>query len=106
MKDYKIYEIIYEPSAKNNLDEILLYYASLGGFILAESISNQISLNIEKLEFMPTRCPISSFSSSIRKLVIKNLPLVAYFEIIDDKVYILEILHTSRKESFLYKSNT
>ncbi|TXJ06547.1 MAG: type II toxin-antitoxin system RelE/ParE family toxin [Acinetobacter sp.] len=97
------YNIIYEQQAQEDLQEILLYYATVGGYELAESISTQIMTSIAQLDIMPNRCQISDFSDSIRKLTIQDLPYVAYFDVLGFNVHVLEIIHGSRNQNFLYE---
>lgn len=99
-----IYQIVYEPEALISLEQIAIYYADVGGYELAESIVSRIQANIDGLENLPERFPKTEFSKEIRKLAVTNLPFVVYFSVKENKVFVLEILHSSRNHNPFFES--
>lgn len=94
-----MYTIIYEPTAIDDLEDIVFYYAEQGGLKLAEHISHRIQTHIKRLEHMPFRSLQSESVFGTREFLIEKLPYRAYCLIDNNRqeIYILNIVHTSRK---------
>ena len=94
-----MYEIIYEPEAEFALLEIVLFYVEKSGLDFGESINNRICEYIKRLEKMPFRSHESSLVPQTREFLIEKLPYKAFLKVDEEnkKVFILNIIHTSRK---------
>lgn len=95
------YIIIYELEALQSLADIGLHYETVGGADLKVENIKRIQAHISTLDFMPHRNPVADFSEKIRKLVIQNMPYIAYYTVQESNVYILEIIHSKRDRNFL-----
>lgn len=102
MQDNEItYEIYYQIEAQEDLKEIVAYYHEIAGFSVADNNLNRILNSIDGLSFMPQKCPISSFSKEIRKLSVVDLPFLVFFKIMENKVVVLNIVHSSRNPKWI-----
>ncbi len=95
------YEISYQIEAQEDLKEIIAYYDEIAGFEVAENNLNRILNSIDGLSFMPQKCPVLGFSKEIRKLSVVDLPYLVFFKIIEHKVIILNIFHSSRNPKLI-----
>lgn len=93
------YTIIYEPTAENDLLEIVNYYADVGGLPLAISIHERIQNHLGKLSYYPYRAVASTRFPHAREFVIEKLPFKALIVVNEEEktVYIISIFHTSKK---------
>lgn len=93
-----MYSVVLSDEFLVDLDELLLYYVSVGGENLADTIYNRIYEGLQSLTTMPKRCPNYPRLPDIRQLTIDKVPYRAYFKIDDrvNEVQVLRILHTSR----------
>lgn len=98
-----MYSIYQQPEVNDALQHILFYYIDTAGYDVALDISIKIEASINSLSHMPKKCQVSDFSKNIRKLSIPNLPYIVYFTIEDNQVIILEIIHGSRNQDFLFE---
>lgn len=97
------YTVLYEPQVLDSLTEISLYYAEKGGQELAKTILDNIIIQLDLLAFMPCANPKTEFCADIRKKVIKAVPYIAYYTIVDAQVRILELIHSSRDQDMIYR---
>lgn len=98
-----IYSVVYSLDVENTLDEIIYYYSQKGGIILSNRMFDNIVSQLNELETMPFRCQVSDFSKNIRKMVIKTPPYLAYYTVTETKVIILELVHGSKNQDFIYE---
>ncbi len=96
------YKISYEEEALQALEDIAFYFAQQNEYLVGKNIIERIKVSIDSLKIMPNRCVNSNFSPNVKKLSIPKLPYIAYFSIKNDTVYIMEILHGSRNQDYLY----
>jgi plasmid stabilization system protein ParE len=90
--------ITWSDFALQSLEEIIIWYEIEAGRKVADSIEGRIFKSIEELKIFPTGIPVSEIFPDTRKLVIKNLPYVAFIrQLSDELVEVVDIVHTSRK---------
>jgi len=81
-----------------SLEEILFWYEAEAGRNVADSIEDRIFTQIGKMALFPMSAPVSEIFPSTRKVVIKNLPYVAFIRPIEGAHWeVVDIVHTSRK---------
>ncbi|MEY4591290.1 MAG: hypothetical protein RIR18_185 [Pseudomonadota bacterium] len=81
-----------------SLEKIILWYELEAGRQVADSVQNRIWQQIEKIGRHPMSIPASEIFSGTRKLVIRNLPYVAFIRQLDDEVWeVVDVVHTARK---------
>lgn len=84
--------------ALQSLVEIILWYEQEAGRNVADSIENRIFKQVDNIDLFPMRAPESDIFPSTRKLVITNLPYVAFIRNIENDYWeVVDIVHTSRK---------
>lgn len=84
--------------ALQSLEEIIIWYEVEAGRNVADSIEGRIFTQIGKMEIFPMSVPVSDIFPDTRRVVIKNLPYVAFIRpIAVDMWEIVDIVHTSRK---------
>lgn len=84
--------------ALQSLEEIIIWYELEAGRNVADSIERRIFTQIEKMEIFPTSVPVSDIVPGTRRVVIKNLPYVAFIRPIEADIWeVVDIVHTSRK---------
>lgn len=90
--------VAWSDFALQSLEEIIIWYEIEAGRKVADSIEARIFQSIEDIKTFPMGIPVSEIFPDTRKLVIKNLPYLAFIRQIDgDKWGIVDIVHTSRK---------
>lgn len=95
-----MYTVVYEPTAEEDLLEILRYYDKQGGRALAKIIYRKIINATDKLAVFPESRPTSEdYYPNSRVLVIQTLPYKAFFFIRENNktVSVISIIHTARK---------
>ena len=84
--------------ALESLEEIIIWYELEAGRQVADSIQNRIWQQVEKMDGFAMSIPVSDIFPGTRKLVISNLPYVAFIRQLDGAVWeVVDIVHTSRK---------
>jgi len=84
--------------ALESLEEIIIWYELEAGRQVADSVQNRIWQQVEKIDAFPMSIPVSELFLGTRKLVISNLPYVAFIRQRDGAVWeVVDIVHTSRK---------
>ena len=84
--------------ALQSLEEIIIWYELEAGRQVADSVQNRIWQQVEKIDAFPMSIPVSDLFPGTRKLVISNLPYVAFIRQLDGPVWeVVDIVHTSRK---------
>ena len=84
--------------ALQSLEEIIIWYELEAGRLVADSVQNRIWQQVEKMDTFPMSLPVSDVFPGTRKLVISNLPYVAFIRQLDGPVWeVVDIVHTSRK---------
>jgi plasmid stabilization system protein ParE len=84
--------------ALESLEEIIIWYELEAGRQVADSVQNRIWQQVEKIDGLPMSIPTSDLFPRTRKLVISNLPYVAFIRQLDGVVWeVVDIVHTSRK---------
>ena len=84
--------------ALQSLEEIIIWYELEAGRQVAESVQNWIWKQVEKIDDFPMSIPVSDLFPGTRKLVISNLPYVAFIHQLDSSVWeVVDIVHTSQK---------
>ena len=84
--------------ALESLEEIIIWYELEAGRQVADSVQNRIWQQVEKIDALPLSIPVSDLFLGTRKLVISNLPYVAFIRQLDGAVWeVVDIVHTSRK---------
>ena len=84
--------------ALESLEEIIIWYELEAGRQVADSVQNRIWQQVEKIDAFPMSIPVSDLFPGARKLVISNLPYVAFIRQLDGAVWeVVDIVHTSRK---------
>ena len=87
--------------ALQSLVEIILWYEQEAGRNVADSVENRIFKQVDNIDLFPMRAPESDIFPGTRKLVITNLPYVAFIRNIDNDYWeVVDIVHTSHQESF------
>ena len=90
--------IQWSDSALRSLEEIIIWYELEAGRQVAESVQNRIWRQVEKIDGFAMGISASDIFLGARKLVISNLPYVAYIRQLDGAVWeVVDIVHTSRK---------
>lgn len=89
--------IVWTAEALDDLEEILVYYYSEAGPFTAEAVERRIVGQIEALIPFPERIRESYRIPGARELVIDKLPYIAFVRIAQDKIVVLNIVHTARK---------
>jgi plasmid stabilization system protein ParE len=83
--------------ALQSLVEIILWYEQEAGRNVADSIENRIFKQVDNIDLFPMRAPESYIFPGTRKLVITNLPYVAFIRNIENDYWeVVDIVHTSR----------
>ena len=84
--------------ALESLEEIIIWYELEAGRQVADSIQNRIWRQVEKIDGFAMSIPASDIFPGTRKLVISNLPYVAFIRQLDGAVWeVVDVVHTSRK---------
>lgn len=84
--------------ALQSLEEIIIWYEVEAGRSVADSIEGRIFTQVEKMDVFPTSVPVSEIFPDTRRVVIKNLPYVAFIRPMGADVWeVVDIVHTSRK---------
>jgi plasmid stabilization system protein ParE len=84
--------------ALQSLEEIIIWYEVEAGRNVADSIEGRIFTQIEKMDIFPMSVPVSDIFPDTRRVVIKNLPYVAFIRPVDADIWeVVDIVHTSRK---------
>ena len=84
--------------ALESLEEIIIWYELEAGRQVADSVQNRIWKQVEKIDAFPMSIPESDLFPGTRKLVISNLPYVAFIRQIHGAAWeVVDIVHTSRK---------
>ena len=84
--------------ALQSLVEIIIWYELEAGRLVADSVQNRIWQQVEKMDAFPMSVPVSDVFPGTRKIVISNLPYVAFIRQLDGPVWeVVDIVHTSRK---------
>ena len=90
--------IQWSDCALESLEEIIIWYELEAGRQVADSVQNRIWKQVEKIDGFPMSIPASDLFLGARKLVISNLPYVAFIRQLDGEVWeVIDIVHTSRK---------
>lgn len=90
--------ITWSDFALQSLEEIIIWYEIEAGRKVADSIEARIFQSIEDIKIFPAGIPISEIFPDTRKLVIKNLPYVAFIRQLNGDVFeVVDVVHTSRK---------
>lgn len=106
MSTHSVYGVIYTQTAQDDLEQIALFYAQTADLTVVELILGRIDSAVMTLEQMPRRCQAVQFDTKgrdIRKLSIPKTPIIAYFEIIQQMVYILKIEHGKADQRHLFE---
>ncbi len=81
-----------------SLEEIVIWYELEAGRQVADSVQNRIWQQVEKVDLFPKSIPASEIFPGTRKLVISNLPYVAFIRQLDGTAWeVVDVVHTSRK---------
>ena len=81
-----------------SLEEIITYYEFEVSLALANRIETEIFEQIDRIESFPLAAPESDVFPGTRKLVILNLPYVAFIRQRTDKQWeVVDIVHSARK---------
>ncbi len=81
-----------------SLEEIIVYYEFEAGRSVAVNIQERIFEQVEKIDMFPMSTPESDIFPGTRKLVISQLPYVAFIRQLDPMLWeVVDIVHTSRK---------
>ena len=84
--------------ALQSLEEIIIWYELEAGRQVSDSVQNRIWQQVEKMDAFPMSLPVSDVFPGTRKLVISNLPYVAFIRQLDGPVWeVVDIVHTARK---------
>lgn len=84
--------------ALESLEEIIVWYELEAGRQVADSVQNRIWRQVEKIDGFAMSLPASDIFPKTRKLVISNLPYVAFIRQLDGAVWeVVDIVHSSRK---------
>ena len=84
--------------ALESLEEIIVWYELEAGRQVADSIQNRIWQQVEKIDGFAMSIPASDLFLGTRKLVISNLPYVAFIRQLDGAVWdVVDIVHSTRK---------
>jgi plasmid stabilization system protein ParE len=84
--------------ALESLEEIIIWYELEAGRQVADSVQNRIWRQVEKIDGFAMSIPASDILPGTRKLVISNLPYVAFIRQLDGAVWeVVDLVHTSRK---------
>lgn len=84
--------------ALQSLEEIILWYELEAGRQVADSIQSRIWLQVEKIDGFAMSIPASDLFPGTRKLVISNLPYVAFIRTLGGDAWeVVDIVHTARK---------
>ena len=84
--------------ALESLLEIVIWFELEAGRQVASSVQNRIWRQVEKVEGFEMSIPASDVYPGTRKLVISNLPYVAFIRRLSGTDWqVVDIVHTSRK---------
>ena len=84
--------------ALQSLEEIIIWYELEAGRLVADSVQNRIWQQVEKMDAFPMSVPVSDVFPGTRKLVISNLPYVAFIRQLDGPMWeVVDSVHTARK---------
>lgn len=84
--------------ALQSLEEIIIWYEVEAGRNVADSIEGRIFTQIEKMAPFPMSVPVSEIFPETRRVVVRNLPYVAFIRPIEGDLWeVVDIVHTSRK---------
>lgn len=100
MENIENYKIEYQSEAEADLKDIAFYYHQSAGVEVAKKNIERILSSIDGLEKMPYRCPLTSFSQTIHKLTVPNLPYLVFYKVVGDTVHILNIFHAKRNPNW------
>ncbi|UNU73166.1 type II toxin-antitoxin system RelE/ParE family toxin [Moraxella nasovis] len=97
------YSVIYEQSAQDDLNNIASFYAKTTKNIdVVMMVLERIEVATNTLKTMPRRCKSVNFYTKgceIRKLFVPKPPVIVYFEILGECVYVLKIKHSRADQS-------
>lgn len=91
-----MFKVEWTSQAEADLENILLYYLEQAGERVAESVYNQIKLQVGSLKMFPQRCRPGRITDT-KEYVISRLPYIAVVYISTDTVFVLNVMHTARK---------
>ena len=84
--------------ALQSLEEIIIWYEMEAGRNVADSIEGRIFMQIEKMDRFPMSVSVSDIFPGTRRVVITNLPYVAFIRPVAADVWeVVDIVRTSRK---------
>lgn len=89
--------IVWTSEALSDFENILAYYYLHAGESTAESIERRIVEQIEKLLDFPERVRASERVPGSREAVINRLPYIAFIQVLENEIQILNIVHTARE---------
>jgi plasmid stabilization system protein ParE len=89
--------IVWTAEALDDLEYIIAYYHEEAGPVTAAAIQARIILEVERLPEFPERIRNSDRIPVARELVIHRLPYIAFVQIHEDTIQILNVVHTARQ---------
>lgn len=90
-------QILWTDEALTDFEEILTYYYQEVSPRTAAAVEQRIITDIESLPPFPERIRASHRIPGARELVVSKLPYIVLLQIKDDKLIILNIVHTKKK---------
>ncbi len=97
MSDYKI---VYQPTAKEDIQATLGYYDDNGLTKWRDRFLEVLAATEEKMPIAPQHFSFYNNEPLLRFAKVGRLPFNIFFEIVDDTVFVYAIRHTSR-DSFI-----
>lgn len=90
-------QIFWSDEALNDLEEILTYYYLEANPRTAVAVEQRIIEAIESLPPFSERIRESDRVPSTRELVVHKLPYVVFLQVLENRIIVLNIVHTKRK---------
>ena len=91
--------IIYHPSSRFDVLDIVEYYEREGDAMLADEFYQELLITINKIRSRPNSYPI--FFESLRRVNLRRFPHHILYEILDDKtIGILVVKHGHRDPKY------
>ena len=99
--EFQLYSLVIQPVFWDTLQEVLDFTLSQWGATVMYKLLKKINQSILSLNTTPliyAKCPhiVSTETKTYRNIILKKYPYIIIYSIVNDKVTVLNILHTSR----------
>ncbi|OGW12657.1 MAG: hypothetical protein A3F81_00805 [Nitrospinae bacterium RIFCSPLOWO2_12_FULL_39_93] len=92
--------ILFHPEAENEMIDSAIFYENRSNG-LGHKFLDEIAHSLDLISSSPNTWPV--FSDGIRRFLLQRFPFCLLYEIYDDYIYIIAVMHLHRKP-FYWKS--